>query len=149
MLFCVQRIIFFSACHFSHDRNVTLPSFFFATTIMAATTVWQPRDDGLAEIFTLLEQQISPSSAVDKSQIWKQLEHFSQFPDFNNYLVFILVRAEVSLLSLSSLSVIDSIYLSPDDWSLKFGSLNLFVAHSSYLILLFHWIALVSSDQNF
>ena len=68
---------------------------------MAATTVWQPRDDGLAEIFTLLEQQISPSSAVDKSQIWKQLEHFSQFPDFNNYLVFILVRAEVSLLSLS------------------------------------------------
>ncbi|CAH8342793.1 unnamed protein product [Eruca vesicaria subsp. sativa] len=61
---------------------------------MAATTVWQPRDDGLAEIFTLLEQQISPSSAVDKSQIWKQLEHFSQFPDFNNYLVFILVRAE-------------------------------------------------------
>uniref|UniRef100_M4CCT0 Transportin-1 n=1 Tax=Brassica campestris TaxID=3711 RepID=M4CCT0_BRACM len=61
---------------------------------MAATTVWQPRDDGLAEIFPLLEQQISPSSAVDKSQIWKQLEHFSQFPDFNNYLVFILVRAE-------------------------------------------------------
>ncbi|KAF8090062.1 hypothetical protein N665_0489s0003 [Sinapis alba] len=61
---------------------------------MAATTVWQPRDDGLAEIFTLLEQQISPSSVADKSQIWKQLEHFSQFPDFNNYLVFILVRAE-------------------------------------------------------
>ncbi|XP_018440559.1 transportin-1 isoform X2 [Raphanus sativus] len=61
---------------------------------MAATTVWQPREDGLAEIFTLLEQQISPSSVADKSQIWKQLEHFSQFPDFNNYLVFILVRAE-------------------------------------------------------
>ncbi|KAL0702601.1 hypothetical protein Bca4012_058723 [Brassica carinata] len=60
----------------------------------AATTAWQPREDGLAEIFTLLEQQISPSSVADKSQIWKQLEHFSQFPDFNNYLVFILVRAE-------------------------------------------------------
>ncbi|CDY71774.1 BnaCnng74400D, partial [Brassica napus] len=61
---------------------------------MAATTVWQPLNDGLTEICTLLEQQISPSSAVDKSQIWKQLQHFSQIPDFNNYLVFILVRAE-------------------------------------------------------
>ncbi|CAF2129261.1 unnamed protein product [Brassica napus] len=57
--------------------------------------VWQPREDGLSEICALLEQQISPSSAaVDKSQIWKQLEHFSQIPDFNNYLVFILVRAQ-------------------------------------------------------
>ena len=62
---------------------------------MAATTVWQPLNDGLTEICTLLEQQISPSSVVDKSQIWKQLQHFSQIPDFNNYLVFILVRAEV------------------------------------------------------
>ncbi|CAH2051514.1 unnamed protein product [Thlaspi arvense] len=61
---------------------------------MAATAVWQPREDGLTEICALLEQQISPSSVVDKSQIWKQLQHFSQFPDFNNYLVFILVRAE-------------------------------------------------------
>ena len=69
---------------------------------MAATAVvWQPREDGLSEICALLEQQISPSSAaVDKSQIWKQLQHFSQIPDFNNYLVFILVRAQVlSLLS--------------------------------------------------
>ncbi|KAL0788844.1 hypothetical protein Bca101_005090 [Brassica carinata] len=63
---------------------------------MAATAVvWQPREDGLSEICALLEQQISPSSAaVDKSQIWKQLQHFSQIPDFNNYLVFILVRAQ-------------------------------------------------------
>ncbi|KAF8112704.1 hypothetical protein N665_0062s0053 [Sinapis alba] len=61
---------------------------------MTATAVWQPREDGLAEICALLEQQISPSSAADKSQIWKQLQHFSQIPDFNNYLVFILVRAE-------------------------------------------------------
>ncbi|VVA99326.1 unnamed protein product [Arabis nemorensis] len=62
---------------------------------MAATAlVWQPQDGGLSEICALLEQQISPSSVVDKSQIWKQLQHFSQFPDFNNYLVFILVRAE-------------------------------------------------------
>ncbi|CAN8270848.1 unnamed protein product [Cochlearia groenlandica] len=61
---------------------------------MAAATMWQPRDDGIAEICNLLEQQISPSSVADKSQIWKQLQHFSQFPDFNNYLVFILARAQ-------------------------------------------------------
>ncbi|XP_076900422.1 transportin-1-like [Bidens hawaiensis] len=53
---------------------------------------WQPQEAGLKEIFGLLEQQISPSS--DKSQIWQQLQHYSHFLDFNNYLAFILARAE-------------------------------------------------------
>ncbi|XVE67197.1 hypothetical protein DITRI_Ditri08aG0140800 [Diplodiscus trichospermus] len=63
---------------------------------MAATgsASWQPQEEGLKEICGLLEQQISPSSSADKSQIWQQLQHYSQFPDFNNYLVFILARAE-------------------------------------------------------
>lgn len=56
---------------------------------------WQPQEEGLKEICGLLEQQISPYSSADKSQIWQQLQHYSQFPDFNNYLVFILARAEV------------------------------------------------------
>ncbi|KAE8689077.1 hypothetical protein F3Y22_tig00110944pilonHSYRG00068 [Hibiscus syriacus] len=60
---------------------------------------WQPQEEGLKEICGLLEQQISPSSLVDKSQIWQQLQHYSQFPDFNNYLVFILARAEDLMLS--------------------------------------------------
>ncbi|EOX97585.1 Importin beta-2, putative isoform 2 [Theobroma cacao] len=55
---------------------------------------WQPQEEGLKEICGLLEQQISPSSSADKSQIWQQLQHYSQFPDFNNYLAFILARAE-------------------------------------------------------
>ncbi|KAI7750159.1 hypothetical protein M8C21_003118 [Ambrosia artemisiifolia] len=58
---------------------------------MAAAS-WQPQEAGFKEICGLLEQQISPSS--DKSQIWNQLQHYSQFPDFNNYLAFILARAE-------------------------------------------------------
>ncbi|KAK3006542.1 hypothetical protein RJ639_017697 [Escallonia herrerae] len=58
----------------------------------AAPTTWQPQEEGFKEICGLLEQQISPSS--DKSQIWQQLQHYSQFPDFNNYLAFILARAE-------------------------------------------------------
>ena len=63
---------------------------------MAATAPWQPKEEGFTEICGLLEQQIShSSSSADKSQIWQQLTHYSQFPDFNNYLAFILARAEV------------------------------------------------------
>lgn len=61
---------------------------------MAASAHWQPREEGFKEICSLVEQQISPSS--DKSKIWQQLQHYSQFPDFNNYLAFILARAEVN-----------------------------------------------------
>ncbi|XP_038724018.1 transportin-1-like isoform X2 [Tripterygium wilfordii] len=61
---------------------------------MAASASWQPQEEGFREICALLEHQISPTSAADKSQIWQQLQHFSQFPDFNNYLAFILARAE-------------------------------------------------------
>ncbi|GLT86057.1 hypothetical protein SLE2022_042200 [Rubroshorea leprosula] len=60
---------------------------------MAASASWQPQEEGLKVICGLLEQQISPSSA-DKSQVWQELQQYSQFPDFNNYLAFILARAE-------------------------------------------------------
>ncbi|XP_022985794.1 transportin-1-like [Cucurbita maxima] len=61
---------------------------------MAASASWHPQENGFNEICGLLEQQISPSSNSDKSQIWQQLQQYSQFPDFNNYLAFILARAE-------------------------------------------------------
>ncbi|KAF4382452.1 hypothetical protein G4B88_011404 [Cannabis sativa] len=61
----------------------------------AASAQWQPKEEGFTEICGLLEQQISHSStSADKSQIWQQLQHYSQFPDFNNYLAFIIARAE-------------------------------------------------------
>ncbi|KAL8543781.1 hypothetical protein ACS0TY_004364 [Phlomoides rotata] len=56
-------------------------------------STWQPQEDGLREICGLLEQQMAPSSE-DKSVIWQRLQHYSQFPDFNNYLAFIFARAE-------------------------------------------------------
>jgi len=62
---------------------------------MAAPAIWQPQEQGLHEICTLLEAHISPNS--DQARIWQQLQQYSQFPDFNNYLVFILARGEVSL----------------------------------------------------
>ncbi|KAL3539108.1 hypothetical protein ACH5RR_002474 [Cinchona calisaya] len=57
-----------------------------------ANGAWQPQEEGFREICGLLEQQISPTS--DKSKIWQQLQHYSQFPDFNNYLAFIFAHAE-------------------------------------------------------
>ncbi|PWA81477.1 transportin 1 [Artemisia annua] len=63
-----------------------------ATVAAASGGGWQPQEAGFKEICGLLEQQISPSS--DKSQIWQQLQHYSMFPDFNNYLAFILARAQ-------------------------------------------------------
>ncbi|XP_070052918.1 transportin-1-like isoform X2 [Nicotiana tomentosiformis] len=62
---------------------------------MAATasSTWQPQEEGFKEICGLLEQQMSPATS-DKSQIWQQLQHYSHFPDFNNYLTFIFARAE-------------------------------------------------------
>ncbi|KAK9132591.1 hypothetical protein Scep_012119 [Stephania cephalantha] len=59
---------------------------------MAAASTWQPQEEGLREICGLLEQHISPSS--DKPRIWQQLQHYSQFPDFNNYLAFILAHGQ-------------------------------------------------------
>ncbi|OMO87359.1 CLIP-associated protein [Corchorus capsularis] len=54
--------------------------------------IWQPNEEGLREICGVLEQHISPTS--DKPRIWQQLQHYSQFPDFNNYLVFIFAHAQ-------------------------------------------------------
>lgn len=59
---------------------------------MAASALWQPQEQGLCEICAHLEAHISPNS--DQARIWQQLQHYSQFPDFNNYLTFILARGE-------------------------------------------------------
>ncbi|KAK9676388.1 hypothetical protein RND81_11G073800 [Saponaria officinalis] len=61
----------------------------------ASSPSWQPQEQGVTAICGLLEQQISPVSTSEKSQIWQQLQHYSQFPDFNNYLAFILTHAQV------------------------------------------------------
>jgi transportin-1 len=51
----------------------------------AVTPSWQPQEQGFKEICTLLEQQIShSSSSADKSQIWNQIQQYSNLPDFNN-----------------------------------------------------------------
>ncbi|KAJ3681527.1 hypothetical protein LUZ60_016016 [Juncus effusus] len=59
-----------------------------AAAAAAGGEAWKPQEQGLREICLLLEQQITPGS--DQAAIWRQLQHYSLFPDFNNYLVFIL-----------------------------------------------------------
>lgn len=57
-----------------------------------AALVWQPQEEGLKEICTLLHEYKAPSS--DQNRVFQQLQRFSQFPDFSNYLSFILCRSE-------------------------------------------------------
>ncbi|MCL7046718.1 hypothetical protein MKW94_029396, partial [Papaver nudicaule] len=73
-----------------------------SSTGTAAGGIWQPQEEGLREICGLLEQQINPTS--DKPLIWQQLQHFSQFPDFNNYLAFIIARAQGTSMEIRQVS---------------------------------------------
>lgn len=57
-----------------------------------ASPVWQPQEEGLREICVLLQEHRAPSA--DQTRVFQQLQRFSQLPDFNNYLAFILCRAE-------------------------------------------------------
>jgi transportin-1 len=54
--------------------------------------VWHAQEEGVKEICGLLQEFRQPS--VDQTRIWQQLQRYSQYPDFNNYLAFILCRAE-------------------------------------------------------
>jgi hypothetical protein len=58
-----------------------------------ASHVWQPQEEGVKEICGLLHESKVPS--VDQSLVLQQLQRCNRFPDFNNYLTFILCRAEV------------------------------------------------------
>eukprot|EP01135_Chromosphaera_perkinsii_P010674 Nk52_evm74s2192 gene=Nk52_evmTU74s2192 len=53
--------------------------------------MWQPQPEGLNQIIELLRQSQSPDSNV-QSQVQQKLESLNQFPDFNNYLVYVLTN---------------------------------------------------------
>eukprot|EP00249_Psilotum_nudum_P021527 c28143_g1_i2 orf=1539-4217(-) len=57
-----------------------------------ASQVWNPQEGGLNEICALLQEYRTPS--VDQNRILQRLQRCGQFPDFNNYLTFILCRGE-------------------------------------------------------
>lgn len=59
---------------------------------MSAPGGWSPQSEGVEQIVNLLTQYMQPT--VDQAQIFAQLQHCSTFPDFNNYLTFILSSGE-------------------------------------------------------
>ncbi|XP_064626357.1 transportin-1-like isoform X2 [Lineus longissimus] len=54
---------------------------------------WQPNEDGLRQILQLLRESQSPDTATQR-EVQQKLEELNKFPDFNNYLIFVLTKLE-------------------------------------------------------
>lgn len=52
---------------------------------------WTPREEGLREILTLLRESQSPDTATQRA-VQQNLEELNKYPDFNNYLMFVLTQ---------------------------------------------------------
>ncbi|CAH1377804.1 unnamed protein product [Tenebrio molitor] len=52
---------------------------------------WTPQQDGLREILTLLKESQSPDTATQRT-VQQKLEELNKYPDFNNYLMFVLTK---------------------------------------------------------
>ena len=63
------------------------------TSLLSSTMAqdWQPDQQGLEQILQLLKESQSPNTETQKS-VQQKLESLNQFPDFNNYLIFVLTK---------------------------------------------------------
>uniref|UniRef100_A0A8C5GZS9 Transportin-1 n=1 Tax=Gouania willdenowi TaxID=441366 RepID=A0A8C5GZS9_GOUWI len=52
---------------------------------------WKPDEQGLTQILQLLKESQSPDTSMQRS-VQQRLEQLNQFPDFNNYLIFVLTK---------------------------------------------------------
>uniref|UniRef100_H3CCA7 Transportin-1 n=1 Tax=Tetraodon nigroviridis TaxID=99883 RepID=H3CCA7_TETNG len=52
---------------------------------------WQPDEQGLMQVLQLLKDSQSPNTITQRA-VQQKLEQLNQFPDFNNYLIFVLTR---------------------------------------------------------
>ncbi|KAG8226818.1 hypothetical protein J437_LFUL007113, partial [Ladona fulva] len=52
---------------------------------------WQPQEEGLRQILQLLKESQSPDTATQRA-VQQKLEELNKFPDFNNYLIFVLTK---------------------------------------------------------
>nr|CAH7748912.1 unnamed protein product [Callosobruchus chinensis] len=52
---------------------------------------WTPQEDGLREILQLLRESQSPDTATQRA-VQQKLEELNKYPDFNNYLMFVLTK---------------------------------------------------------
>ncbi|CDQ86547.1 unnamed protein product [Oncorhynchus mykiss] len=52
---------------------------------------WKPDDQGLQQILQLLKESQSPDTSTQRS-VQQRLEQLNHYPDFNNYLIFVLTK---------------------------------------------------------
>uniref|UniRef100_A0A8C5FD70 Transportin 1 n=1 Tax=Gadus morhua TaxID=8049 RepID=A0A8C5FD70_GADMO len=52
---------------------------------------WKPDEQGLQQIIQLLKESQSPDTSTQRS-VQQRLEQLNQYPDFNNYLIFVLTK---------------------------------------------------------
>ncbi|XP_061118586.1 transportin-1 isoform X2 [Conger conger] len=52
---------------------------------------WKPDEQGLQQILQLLKESQSPDTSTQRS-VQQKLEQLNQYPDFNNYLIFVLTK---------------------------------------------------------
>ncbi|XP_026739177.1 transportin-1 isoform X1 [Trichoplusia ni] len=52
---------------------------------------WKPEQEGLRQILTLLKESQSPDTATQRA-VQQKLEELNKYPDFNNYLIFVLTK---------------------------------------------------------
>ncbi|CAH1772300.1 unnamed protein product, partial [Owenia fusiformis] len=54
---------------------------------------WQPEKSGLQQILQLLRESQSPDTAIQRV-VQQKLEELNKYPDFNNYLIFVLTKLD-------------------------------------------------------
>ncbi|XP_058802239.1 transportin-1 isoform X2 [Phymastichus coffea] len=62
--------------------------------LLKSTTMkmaWQPQEEGLRQILQLLQESQSPNTETQRA-VQQRLEELNKFPDFNNYLIFVLTK---------------------------------------------------------
>lgn len=52
---------------------------------------WEPQPEGLQQIITILKESQSPDTATQLA-VQMKLEELNQYPDFNNYLIYVLTK---------------------------------------------------------
>lgn len=61
------------------------------TTSTPTSTTWQPEEAGLRQIIVLLKESQSPNTETQRA-VQTKLEELNSFPDFNNYLTYVLTK---------------------------------------------------------
>ncbi|KAK7940263.1 hypothetical protein WMY93_003589 [Mugilogobius chulae] len=84
---CVDRVKVAKVNRCDSEGAAQFPAIDFKLSLME----WQPDEQGLQQVLQLLKDSQSPNTATQRA-VQQKLEQLNQFPDFNNYLIFVLTR---------------------------------------------------------